>query len=361
LILIDFSSSILILESYMNIVASSFLMEQRKIMSLGSSLAVTLPKEWVKENCLKKGESVTMTVQRDNNLLLSPAEDFNLKPTKELHLLIGFNEDEESIVRKIIAGFLNGYSLIKLTSNRYFTSHQQVTIRDITSKLYMMILEAESSSITLQMLLDESKASVVSSIERMHVINYSMCKDILGSFHDMDKELLQVIYSLEKEVDRLMFLLLRMIRMAAVNPFLAKQISLDPIDCLDYQTLVHRIERIGDHLAQFSKSMISILDLEISVPTEVYSTIQEAAEIAFTTYDMAVRAYMAKDVSKADEIIDNQQKIVDLYKKITPIPYFGKHNNLTALSQIITMRECVKKISHYSADIAELTIGRAYK
>ena len=70
---------------------------------------------------------------------------------------------------------------------------------------------------------------------------------------------------------------------------------------------------------------------------------------------------MMKDVSKANEIIDNQEKIAELYKKITPIPYFGKYNNLTALSQIITMRESIKKISHYSADIAELTIDRAYK
>ncbi|HUS77646.1 MAG TPA: PhoU domain-containing protein, partial [Patescibacteria group bacterium] len=216
-------------------------------------------------------------------------------------------------------------------------------------------------SITLQTLLDESKASVISSIERMHIITYSMCRGVLSSFHDMDRELLQVIYSLEEEVDKLVFLLLRMIRLAAVNPFLAKQLSLDPLDCLDYQTLVHRIERISDHMAQISRSMISLIDLDISVPTEVYSTIQEAAEIAFTTYDMAVRAYLTKDVSKVNEIIDNQLKIADLYETITPIPYFGKHNNLTALSQIITMRESIKKISHYAADIAELTFDRAYK
>jgi len=336
-------------------------MEKRKIMSLGSSLAVTLPKEWVKENNLSKGETVTMTVQRDKNLLLSPGEDFNLKPKRALNLLIGFNEDDESIVRQIIAGFLNGYSLIKLTSNRYFTSQQQSAIRDVTSKLYMMIIEAEAGSITLQTLLDESKASVTSSIERMHIITYSMCRDVLSSFHNMDRELLQVIYSLEEEVDKLMFLLLRMIRLAAINPFLAKQLSLDPLDCLDYQTLVHRIERISDHMAQISQSMISIIDLDISVPTEVYSTIQEAAEIAFTTYDMAVRAYMMKDVSRVNEIIDNQRKIADLYEKITPLPYFGKYNNLTALSQIIAIREGIKKISHYAADIAELTINRAYK
>ena len=335
-------------------------METRKIMSLGSSMAVTLPKYWLNSNNLSKGESVTMTVQRDKTLLVRSAKDPNLLDNRELHILVGFEEDEDSIVWQIIAGFLNGYSTIKLTSNRYFTLEQNAVIRKITSRLYMMIVEADVGRITINTLLDESKASVVSSVERMHIITYSMCKDILGSFVSLDRDLIRAISTLEDDVDQLMFLVLRLIRLAAINPSLADKLGLDSFDCLDFQTLVHRIARIAFHIAQMGESLIAIMDKEIPMPENVLSIIQEAAEIAFNTYDKAVRAFLMKDLTHTNEIINTQNRINELYSKITPIPYFGKYNDLSSLSQIVTIREGVKKISHYSADIAELAINRTY-
>ena len=335
-------------------------METRKIMLLGSSMAITLPKYWLNSNNISKGDSVTMTVRRDKTLLVKSMKDSNILDKRELHILVGFNEDEGSIVRQIIAGFLNGYSTIKLTSNRYFTPEQNAVIRKIMSRLYMMIVEVESGKITINTLLDESKASVVSSVERMHIITYSMCKDILGSFSNLDRDLLVALSTLQDDVDQLMFLVLRLIRLAATNPSLADLWGLDSLDCLDFQTLVHRIERIAFHIAQMGESLINIMDKEIPMPENILSTIQEAAEIAFNTYDKAVRAFLMKDLTHINEIIDTQNRIYELYRKITPIPYFGKYNDISSLSQIVTIREGVKKISHYSADIAELAIDRTY-
>lgn len=76
---------------------------------------------------------------------------------------------------------------------------------------------------------------------------------------------------------------------------------------------------------------------------------------------MAFQSYLSKDIEPTTEIIDKQKEIQDLYEVITPLPYFGKPNETSALSQIITIRECIIKISHHSADIAELTIDRTYK
>ena len=49
-------------------------MEQRKIMSLGkSSLVVSLPKEWMQINDLKKGDAVSFNIQRDRSLVVYPS------------------------------------------------------------------------------------------------------------------------------------------------------------------------------------------------------------------------------------------------------------------------------------------------
>jgi phosphate uptake regulator len=335
------------------------MVDQRKLMSLGASLVVTLPSSWLRANDLKKGELVSVKVQRDQALLISPVLGAQ-EEKRELHLLIGADEGVTSIVRSIIAGFLDGYSSIKLTSKSFFNVDQQNAIRDVTSRLYMMIIESEANRIEIETLLDESKISVFQSIERMHMITYSMCRDILNSLREPNLDLLRTMDPLESDVDHLTYLILRLIRQALIKPSLASQLQLDLPDCLDIQTLVHRIERVADHLKIIANSLIWLIENDVRIPGDTLSTLMLAAEIAFSSYDLSVKGFLSKDVSRTNEIIDKEAEIGDLYTKITPLPSFGDESASSSLNQVILIRESIKKISHYSADIAELTIDRTY-
>ncbi len=336
-------------------------MEQRKIMALGkSSMVVSIPKPWLKMNALGRGDMVSMDIQSDGCLIIHPTT--TPKETKrEIHLCVEADESDESIVRRIIGSYLDGYNTIKLSSAKIFTADQQRAIRKIVGTLYMMIMESEASSIVLQTLIDESKASVVSGIERIHIITYSMCRDILKATENWDTDLARSVVSLEDDVDQLTYFLLRLIRGAAINPTLGKQLGLDPLDCLDYQTLVHRIERIADHTTNIANSVIALIENKMEIPENVLSTLIEAAKIAFTSYDEAVNGFLTKNIDQTNEIIDRQKNIRELFKEITPLPRFEKPSDTASLSQVITMRESIKNISHHAADIAEITIDRAYK
>jgi phosphate uptake regulator len=47
---------------------------ERKVMSLGkSSLVISLPKEWMPLNDLKKGDAVSFNIQRDRSLVVHPS------------------------------------------------------------------------------------------------------------------------------------------------------------------------------------------------------------------------------------------------------------------------------------------------
>jgi len=336
-------------------------MEQRKIMALGkSSMVVSIPKPWLKMNALGRGDMVSMDIQSDGCLIIHPTT--TPKETKrEIHLCVEADESDESIVRRIIGSYLDGYNTIKLSSAKIFTADQQRAIRKIVGTLYMMIMESEASSIVLQTLIDESKASVVSGIERIHIITYSMCRDILKATENWDTDLARSVVSLEDDVDQLTYFLLRLIRGAALNPSLGRQLGLDPLDCLDYQTLVHRIERIADHTTNIANSVIALIENKMEIPENVLSTLIEAAKIAFTSYDEAVNGFLTKNIDQTNEIIDRQKNIKELFKEITPLPRFGKPGDTASLSLVITMRESIKNISHHAADIAEITIDRAYK
>jgi phosphate uptake regulator len=321
---------------------------------------ISLPKDWLNRNNLDKGNYVSLDV-RDGSLVVHPESNLREEDVRIIKIVIEADENIDSIIRRIIGAYLDGFTIIKLRSTGIFSVEQQKAIRQIVSTLYMMIIESETSNIVLETLIDESKVSVSSGVERMHLITSSMLRDILTSIRNWDKVLARTVASLEDDVDQLMFFIIRIIRGVVVSPSLANLLGLDNLDCLDYQTLVHRIEQIADHATSIANSVISLIDSEISIPENVMTTLIKSAEIAFTSYDMAVQCYLSKDIEPTNEIIDKQKEIEDLYGGITPLPYCGRPNETSVLSDVITIRECVMKISNCTADIAELTIDRTYK
>lgn len=328
-------------------------------MSLGSSMAVTLPVAWLKTHGLKKGDLLLTKIQLDKTLLLSPVGGVKYEPT-ELNIYIKAEDKRERIIRGITAGFLNGSKIIKLTSSRVFTVEQQVTIRNIASRYYMMIVESDANSMTLSTLLDDYKTSVILSVERMHIITVSMFNDSLKSMRAPDLDLLRAVISLEDDIDQLKFLILRLIRLAAIDPQMMSQQALDPIDCLDYQTLTHRIERIADHLTNIAQSLIAVNEQGGVIPEEILDHLLEGAESTYRRYEAAVQGFISRDITNVDEIIDGERAMIELFQKITPLPKPSKKEEVPQ-SDIISIRESIRKISHYTADIAELTIDRTYR
>lgn len=336
-------------------------MESRKIMALGkSSLVISLPKEWLKINNLERGNNVTVTIQKDRSLSVHPSKEV-IERVKEVNLSIEADEPGEFIIRRVIGCYLNGYDTIRLKSKNIFNVQQRNSIRRIVRSLYMRIIESSANSVVFQTLLDESMASVQSGIERMHIITSSMGQDVLNAMKEWDEELARSVISLEEDVDQFMYFLLRLIRSAATRPMLAKQLELDMIDCLDSQTLIHRIEQVADHTTNIANGVLNLFEERMFMPKDTYPVLIESAEVAYNAYTRAVDAYLSKNVEDVNEIIDLQAKIEELEQSITPLPYSGESEAKDVLCHICVIRDSIKRISEFAADIAELTIDRTFK
>ena len=149
-------------------------LEQRKIMSLGrSSLVISLPKYWTQLNELKQGDIVSIAINRDRSLVVFPSLKKDEELTK-ITLHVESNENITFIIRNIIACYLNGYSYIRVVSKNFFTVPQQKAIRKIAQMLYLRILEADTREIHMATLIDESKASIETGINRIYKISSSM-------------------------------------------------------------------------------------------------------------------------------------------------------------------------------------------
>ncbi|MGQ9530609.1 MAG: PhoU domain-containing protein [Candidatus Bathycorpusculaceae bacterium] len=334
---------------------------ERKIMSLGrSSLVVSLPKHWIQLNGLKRGDVVSLAVQRDRSLVIFPSAE-RKEESKEITLYVETNEGETSIVRKIIGCYLNGYFIIRMVSRNIFSVPQRKAIRNIVRMLYMRILESDAKSMLIQTLIDESKASLELAIKRMFSISQSMCVDALNSLKNRDVMLAKAVYSLDDDVDHFSFFILRLLRNAAQDSVIANEFGIDSLDCMDYQTFIYRIEHAADYSSNISKHVILLDESRQKIPDDILSLMFAAGTEAVNSYAKAVNAFFSKDVNASNEVLEHQRKIEKMDQEIASKAFMSRQKNAQTICAICSIREDIKKIADCAADIAEIVINRVYK
>ncbi len=335
-------------------------MEQRKIMSLGrSSLVISLPKHWTELNELKQGDAVSIAINRDRSLVVFPGAKKE-RETSKITLYIEPDERDAFVVRSIIACYLNGYSSIKLISKKFFTVAQQKAIRNIVQMLYMRIMEADTKEIHIATLIDESKASIQTGINRMYKISSSMCRDAFAALKSQDAALAKSVYALDDEVDHFSFFLLRLLRHAAVDSALANQLTLESIDCLDYQILVHRIEQVADQAANIAKYIIMLEGRHKKVSDPLLEKMYSAGCDVLASYNKAVNALFSNDVKGSNEIIESQAQVEKLDQEIASLAFL-KEKSTEIICACCSIRDSIRRIVECAADVAEITISRSYK
>ncbi len=332
---------------------------ERRIMSLGrSSMVISLPKNWMTLNELNKGDIVSFAIQRDRSLVVYPG--VKKSAPKEITLKIAQNEDETLIMQKIIGSFLNGYSGITLISEKIISVPQRKTIRHIAGRLFMRIMESDSKGVYLQTLADESKASLDQALQRMHLISYSMCEDVFNSLKNNDISLAKSVFSLDDDVDQFAFFILRILRNAAQNPVLANELRIDALDCMDYQSLVYRIEHAADYIADVASHIIMLNGTGQKIPNDLSELLVNEGMEVVDLYVKAVNAFFQRDVSFSVDIMRHKQRVDKLDQQIATASFVGQKNSELVCS-ICSIREDIKRIAEYAANIAEITVNRAFK
>ncbi len=334
---------------------------ERKIMSLGkSSLVVSLPKEWMQLNDLKKGGTVSFSIQRDRSLVIYPSA-LKKSEIKEITLKIGKNEEEILITQKVLGAFLNGYTGIMLTSENIFTVPQTRAIRNMAGRLYLRVMEADAKCVYIQSIMDESKASLQQAVQRMHLISRSMCEGAFDSLKNNDVELAKSSYSLDDDVDHFAFFIARILRNAGQDPHLANELRVDPIDCMDHQMLVTHVEHASDYAADITRHIIMLNGAKQTIPNDVLKLMVTAGNEVTELYVKAVEAFFSKDVNAAVNIMKYRQKLDKTDIEITSRAFTGPQKNAELVCGICSIRDNIKRIAHCTFNIAETAVNRAFK
>ena len=253
----------------------------RRLQRIGSSILVSLPKEWIDVNNLDKGSQVEIETGQDS---VSISANKETRPTKELVISYPLPK-EENIVANITGAYLLGYDVIVINSKSIIPGKDREEIRNSMRRLVgMEIIEEDASHINMQFLLDATTLNPAKILKRMSSIALGMYDDVLNGLISDDKSNLQTLSKRDVEVNRQYFLLVRLIRSTLVDKRLSNVFNLENIDVLDYRVAANVLENAGDSIVELSDFIFNF-SLSEEYSKKIYDVVKDFNKVAEKSID----------------------------------------------------------------------------
>lgn len=321
-------------------------------ISGGSTYTISLPKKWIDELGIKNGDNMTIVKNANRSMTLFPSLDVE-KLSKKAILAISQKDSEESIRRKIIALYLSGYKTIQVTSRgvKILSEHSRL-IKDLVRKSMIgtEIIESDSESITIQILTRLPELTFEVAIKRMYLMTANMHKEAIEALKKLDVEYADEVIRMDDEVDRFSLYTMRTLIMAIQNAGMLYDVGLkQPSDCLNYRTVISRIERIADHAALIAKRIKFLKD---PLDSKTMKEIEALSAEAVSCFESSILALTKRDNILAEKVASSIVGVVEKEKSLTH--RIRESKNSTAVKFIL---EDIRRTAEYSSDIIEVVIN----
>ena len=330
-------------------------MEIRKVqLTGGSSYVVTLPKEWITSNEIKKNDPIGLTIQHDGSLLISPRiEEKQNFLIKEISLDGIEQEDVAYIHRLLIGAYVAGYNQIVLTSNtRVDPFIRESVITFIQHVIGPELIDEDTSSMTIKDLLSPVEMPFKNTIKRMHMIVKSMHRDIFQALDEGDVGRAEEIIERDKDVDKLNWLIHRQYNLISSDMGLSKKMNVTHKEALLFFTIGRIMERIGDHAVIIANN-IPLLDRK-KLGKEMISLLIDASGLSLKILDLAMDARKKEDMKMANQCIEMQKQLTEKCNDLADDATKISGASSVALSYI---SESIRRTGMYGTDISEMVIN----
>lgn len=320
---------------------------RRVQLSGGSTLIVSLPKEWVDSVNLKKLDEVFLIPQVDNSLVIVPKK----QKIEEGIVMIDNESTAVQVFREYVSWYLAGCELIKFhLQNAKHNIIQEVKEMIRRYLIGVEIIEESSIEISTQVLPTHTNMPLKKALERMGSITSSMQKETLVALEDEDADLARSIVERDDEVDRFYHFIVRQLNIALSNYSVLNTIE-PPTkqSCLGYMLASKSIERSADHAVLIAKSIIANEKSHIKVPKRVIDFGVNANMI----FEDSLKSMLGLDYVLANQVLTKAFKVLS---EVDPTELHSlKSLNTSLLSR--TALESLKRIIEYSADISEIVVN----
>jgi phosphate uptake regulator len=313
---------------------------------------MTLPKEWVEAEKIKKNDPIGVEVQPDGTLLVTKATEREpLQRTKEFDLA-GISEPAY-LFRLLIGAYISGFTTIIIRSNERLPPFVRMVVRDFTQMtIGQEVIEETDTAIIIKDLLNPTEMPFANTIKRMFVIAKAMHEDAITAIKTRNTALAADVTARDNDVDRLHWLIARQTHMILSNVALSKKMGVSPNMAVHYYNISRIIERIGDHAERIVDNATVVLTKEID--PVIISKISRASELSVSLFDRSIVSFFANDMKKSHKNIESVQVLESLCGEINNLVLQQETSDAIALGYIT---ERVRRVGEYAADISENVIN----
>jgi len=323
--------------------------ELRKVQRTASgTFFVCIPKPWAERYGLKRGSIVSLSETSDGRLIIDPK--YGVEPSPHTITL----KPGAYLSREIVGKYLLGFDIIRVEAKERISFEVRDIVKKTVSRLIgLEIVEEDYSSIVLQCLLEPSGFPPEKILRRGYAIAAGMHRDVVNALVDGDLHLAKSVIARDDEVNRLYFLLVRILRTVIQTPGLSERLGVRPIECLDYRLAASLVEAIGDECVRVALKTVELKGTKL---TEDLKKLLVAFHMAcFEAHENALKAFFTGAVDLAEGVRDMRGKIEKTFADIEKV---ARAQSLDIVPHILAVASILKQIYEHSVDIADLVMPK---
>lgn len=324
-------------------------MELRKVQRIGGgTFFVCLPKKWATRNGLDKGSIVALSETADGRLIVDAKYSVERAPQ------VATMRPSPLLDREIMGKYLLGYDIIRVEAKERVSSEDRERIKQSSGRLIgLEIVEEDYSKIVMQCLLEPSAFPPDKILQREHSIASSMHRDAVTALIEGDAHLAKNVVARDVEVNRLYFLLVRILRTVIQNPGLSEKLGILPIDCLDYRLTASLVEAIGDKSVQLAEVAAELADVKMA--KNLAQVLLRLHKVAFETHENALKAMVIRDIALAEALRSERKIVESLVNEVESLAH-KEYSNIA--SSVLAAASSMREIYGHGLDIADLVMPK---
>jgi len=284
-------------------------MSHRKLQKVGhSSISVSLPRKWVKEMNLKRGDAVVVVPENDGSLKIFPSDTLEQDQRAEEYICNSDLCDDPKMLERIIVGsYILGRDIFSVISSERMRSEHIEEVRGIISKLIGLgIVEETSDRIVLQCSVDPRKFHLDMLLRRLSIISLTIVEEAVQALVDFDTSLARDAMKREDEADMMYLLAMRLLISAQRRRDVAEEIGLtDPLHILYFGLMLRYLELIADYAEDIARRAIIVLrSYKDQIPKWAIERMSNLNDLAHDLVLKSVDCFFIGDIKIANSILE---------------------------------------------------------
>ncbi len=288
-------------------------MVARKLQKFGTvTLTISLPKKWVRQRNLKKGDQVFVIVEGDSLRILPGPTAEDLKTKWKKYIIDADQCSEPGLLERVVVGnYLLGRHELVVQSATRLRSEDVEGLRAVSKKLMGLgIIEETANTMTLQCSLDPASYPFNDLIRRFCELGVTMLEEAIEALVTGDRHLAEDAIQREEDADSMYWLILRLVQSAQVETPSAESVELQsPLEITQYQLVNRNLEAFADSGQSVAHSVLALLDAKIGLSPSLATNLKELAAAVEEIYSKAIGGLVSRDIQQVNDALRQQESI----------------------------------------------------